>query len=199
MKRIAILAISVAALALAGLCNAFYTDLKVGLLDMERREFLFSWPASAQDRTAFVDAFAQRSVVPEKTQRRLSDDYSSARAAHADKYCTWRARRDRNGELILSSLRSVCSREFQWSGSRWETIKIKGTTYAEGQELAKQTLRRRPLVQGFTPSLNISDPRDISQAAITRAFWFGLVLPIMLAVCSVFLFLLAVRGLWQRA
>ena len=177
MMRVFALLLAGVLLLGAFLLNTFYTDLRTRLVSPSDRFFLVSWDAPSNIRDKFIDVYAKNLISPSRTERKLDREYTDALSSHFDKYCK-----------MVGNLRDwtrVCTREFSFSGSKWQTRIIPGVTYEDGLAKAKTALSRVNLKQGFAPSFNTSDSSEISQAAMARAFWFGLILPLALLALSI--------------
>ena len=68
---------------------------------------------------------------------------------------------------------------------RAKKVFVPGITREQGIMMAEEFLKTNTVREGLTPSHNTSDPNNISQAAMSRAFWLGLVVPLLLFTAAV--------------
>lgn len=182
MKRVIALLASITALLSAGLLHSFYTEYRTAVVQPNQRMFLVSWNAPASTQERFIETFAQR-VTTEVSVR-----YSPHPLPGHENYTTipypYRETNPNGSSKIVE-------------GAVFRT-EVPGVTLAEGRRLATDFLSSNPLLQGISPSKNTSESHKISQAAMARALWLGIIIPLLLAFISIALLALSARKVPQR-
>lgn len=186
---------SVALIAAALLLHLFYVEYTIN-----SKGYIFSFPATQKQINSLASQIAPRYVQPERSwinESPSSDEIRAAMNAYAKRNCIFNPSKS-NGwseeEAREFAWAYDCQRPFIAPPIKKTKIVVPAVSFESAYQLAKQELTAKEILYGLRPSQKLGGDQP-SKTMVQKAFWLGILLPLLLITSSIclILYVLATR------